>query len=89
MAVVSITKRRRTYAGEEAWFPLLDAFGPSRLRRGLIACGVTPQVAGNLVWFLEDQRDLRPLAQMANTRTRYREALAQLDPAEVARAIPG
>jgi len=94
VAVVPLhgAKRRRTYAGEELWFPLLEDFGPSALRRGLIGVGVSPQVAGGLVWFLEDQL-LLARTQTDHTRTRYRRVLAELDPAKVARAakqaIPG
>jgi hypothetical protein len=82
-------KRRRTYAGEEAWFPLLEQHGPSALRRGLIEAGVSPQVAAGLVFFLEDQLTLAPHVQHQGTRTRYRATLAALDPSTVARAIPG
>lgn len=78
-------KRRRTYAGEEAWFGLLEECGPSALRRGFMRCGVPPQVAGNLVWFIEDQVDL-DRTQSESTRSRYRRILAELDPDEVRRA---
>lgn len=83
--------KRRRYHGEEEWLPLLEELGPSALRRGYIVCGVPPQVAGNLVWFLEDQLTL-DRTQTGMTRTRYRRILADLDPDEVARAaraIPG
>ena len=84
---------RRTYAGEEAWFGLLDDpdVGHVGLRRALIATGVTPALAGNLVWFLEEQRSLdRHMSQRA--RHRYRCALDELDPEKVrtlALSIPG
>lgn len=93
MAVMRLdeARRRRTYAGEEVWFPLLETFGPSKLRRAFIACGVPPRVAGNLVWFLEDQatldRHLDP-----TTGVKYRRVLRELKPEEVGRAartIPG
>ena len=86
------TKRRATYRGEGDWLPLLEVVGPSRLRRAFIDCGVSPQVAGNLVWFLEDQALLADFAQSDHTRTRYRRILAELSPEEVraaARTIPG
>ena len=82
---------RRTYAGEEAWFGLLDELGHAGLRRAFIAAGETPTVAGNLVWFLEEQRSLdRHLSKLS--RHRYRCALDELDPDKVrklARSIPG
>jgi hypothetical protein len=82
---------RRTYRGEEEWFALLDELGHGRLRRAFIAAGETPTVAGNLVWFLEEQVTLdRHLTEAS--RGRYRRLLEQLDPAKVAelgRAIPG
>lgn len=91
-ALVKIdTKRRRRYVGEEAWFDLFGRLGPSSLRRAFIHCGVPAQVAGNLVWFLEDQMNLER-EQSPATRLRYRKALAELDPEEVrraARTIPG
>jgi len=83
--------KRRRYAGEEEWFALLGELGPSALRRGYIACGVPAQIAGNLVWFLEDQL-LLDRTQAETTRGRYRRVLSELDPDEVrraARAIPG
>ncbi len=87
MAVVSI-KRRRTYAGEEAWFFLLDEPGPVALRQGLIACGLSPTLAGNIVWWLVDQRSL-DRHMSAEVGVKYRRILAELDPNAVARAIPG
>lgn len=82
-------KRRRTYAGEERWFPLLEELGPSALRRGLIACGLSASIAGGVVWFLEDQL-LLDRTQHTHTRTKYRRVLESLDPSAVrARAIPG
>lgn len=84
-------KRRRTYAGEELWFPLLEEHGLVKLRRAFISAGVTPQVAAGLVFFLVDQLEL-DRQQTESTRNRYRRILAELDPAEVARAaraIPG
>lgn len=82
---------RRTYRGEEEWFGLLDDVGPFALRRAFIAAGETATVAGNLVWFLEEQVTLdRHLSE--RSRVKYRDALAELDPKrvrELARAIPG
>lgn len=86
VAIVRIEpKRRRTYAGEETWFPLLEELGPSRLRRAFIRCGVSPAIAGNLVWFLEDQVSLERHFD-AGTGVKYRQALRALDPVEVLRA---
>jgi len=83
------TRRRRTYAGEEAWFELLAELGHRRLRNALIDSGLTAQVAGGIVWFLDDQVNL-DRRQTNVTRVRYRRVLAELDPEEVrARAIPG
>lgn len=84
---------RRTYKGEELWFELLDELGPSRLRRAMIGSGVAARVAGNLVWFLEDQVVL-DRHQTDTTRTRYRHQLQRLDIDQVRRvgralAIPG
>jgi hypothetical protein len=86
------TARRRRYGAEEPWIPLLSELGASGLRRALINAGLKPEVAGNLVWFLEDQLTLeRSLSP--GTRTRYRGVLASLDPAKVralaSRSIPG
>jgi hypothetical protein len=54
--------------------------------------GLSPQVAGGIVWFLDDQRHL-DRHQTDQSRVRYREALARLDPADVRvlanRSIPG
>lgn len=82
---------RRTYRGEEEWFELFEELAHGRLRRAFIAAGQTPNVAGNLVWFLEEQvtleRHLSP-----DSRVNYRRRLAELDPSEVrelGRAIPG
>jgi len=80
---------RRYYRGEEAWFELLDEVGPRALRSAFIAVGVSAAVAGNLVWFLVDQRDLdRHLSKGA--RMKYRDILEDLpDPDTVRRRIPG
>jgi hypothetical protein len=82
---------RRTYNGEEQWFELLDELGHAHLRRAFIEAGETPAVAGNLVWFLEDQVTLdRHLSKGA--RHQYRGRLAELDPEKVraaAQSIPG
>lgn len=90
MPVVMLKKkRRRIFAGEERWFGLLDDVGPSALRLGFIDAGVTPQIAGNLVWFLEDQATIGQSdlgrTQDGATRTRYRRILRELDLADVNR----
>lgn len=86
MAETNVTeiRRRRTYAGEEEWFPLLEQLGPIRLRRGFIASGVSAAVAGSLVWTIADQWSL-DRHQDARTRQRHRQILRSLDPVEVAR----
>lgn len=84
-AEITEIRRRRTYRGEDAWFELLDRFGFRALRAGFVACGVTPQVAGGIVWFLDDQRML-DRSQTDSTRNRYRQILATLSPSEVAKA---
>jgi hypothetical protein len=82
---------RRTYRGEDSWFAVLDELGHATLRRAFIAAGETPTIAGNLVWFLDEQRSLdRHLNR--DSRTKYRRVLSELDPEKVAklgRAIPG
>jgi hypothetical protein len=93
MAIVALDqKKRRTYRGEEKWFPLLEELGFRRLRHAFIVAGLSPQVAGGIVWFLDDQRHL-DRHQTDQSRVRYREALARLDPADVRvlanRSIPG
>lgn len=83
---------RRYYRGEELYFELLEEVGHRRLRAAFMAGGVTAQVAGGLVWFIEDQAQL-DRHQDAKSRTRYRAILANLDPAHIAKlasgAIPG
>ena len=84
-------RKRRTYRGEEKWFPLLEELRHTRLRLALIDAGVSPQVAGGIVWFIEAQQTL-PRHQTGPSRTRYRQTLAELDPEQVldiGRAIPG
>ena len=83
----AVRQLRRTYRGEEDWFPLLEEHGHRKLRAGLIRSGVTPVVAGQLVWFLDDQRHLdRHLDKASGVR--YRRILRDLDPESVSRAIP-
>lgn len=84
MAKVAIPqpKPRRTFNGEGPWVQLLAQVGPSALRMAFIESGVTPPVAGNLVWFLEDQQMLNR-TQTPKTRTRYRQQLADLDITQV------
>ncbi len=87
----TVTKLRRTYRGEECWFPLLDDPGPFALRRAFIGLGISPPTASGLVFFLDDQRHL-DRHQDDSTRVRYRRILSTLDVARVAdlanRAIP-
>lgn len=87
-----VTQLRRTYRGEQAWFGVLDRVGVSGLRSGLIGAGISPQVAGGVAFFVEDQMHLRRHQSHA-ARNRYRKVLEQLDPHEVERlarrAIPG
>jgi hypothetical protein len=85
-------KPRHTYRGEEQWFGLLEEFGPFRLRRAFIAAGQSATIAGNLVWFLEEQVTLdRHLSEFS--RNKYRDILRdKLDPGKVralAQSIPG
>jgi hypothetical protein len=91
-AAVSDIARRRAYRGEQEWFDLLEQFGHRPLRAGFIAAGISPQTAGGLVWFLDDQRNL-DRTQTQQSRTRYRAMLSTLDKAQVAaaakRAFPG
>jgi hypothetical protein len=82
---------RRTYGCEAEFLPIFQEVGHRVMRAAFIELGVTAQLAGNLVWFLDDQVELdRHLSE--STRTRLRSELAKYDPAEVlatARAIGG
>jgi hypothetical protein len=87
-----VRQLRRRYNGEEDWIPLLQRIGHRRLRLALIASGVSPTLAGQVVWFLDEQLHLdRHLGEAS--RTKYRRVLEGLDVARVAdladRAIPG
>ena len=82
-----VAQLRRTYRGEEEWFPLLEEFGHRTLRRKFMACGITPTVAGQLVWFLDEQLHLERSLNQAS-RARYRQILRKLDIDEVSRATP-
>lgn len=84
----TVTALRRTYRGEELWFPLLEQHGHTQLRRGLIACGVAPATAAGLVFFIDDQMHLER-HQSESTRFNYRAVLRELDPKKVSRAIGG
>jgi hypothetical protein len=92
VAIIQLPTKRRRYGVEREWLPLLGA-GHSALRSALIATGVSAPVAGNLVWFLEDQATLdRSLSE--RTRNNYRHVLEGLDRTAVEaalrmRAIPG
>lgn len=82
---------RRTYRGEELWFPLLEEYGHSGLRQALIEAGQAPAVASNLVFFIEEQMTLRRHFSEPG-RKRYRRLLADLDPERVrklAHSTPG
>lgn len=84
----TVRKPRHTYNGEEPWLDLLQLKGHVPLRTALIRSGVSATLAGQLVWFLEEQTTLeRHLSEPS--RTKYRRILAGLDPATVSRAIPG
>ena len=76
---------RATYRGEEKWFDLLDEVGPFALRRAFIDAGLSPSVAGGVVFFLDEQRTLdRHFSP--DQRTNYRRLLAEFDPDEIANA---
>lgn len=77
-------QRRRTYAGEERWFGLLQEVGLPSLRRGFLGVGVSPTMAGQLVWFLYEQLTL-DRALSGKSRSRYRDELSALDYDAVAR----
>lgn len=82
---------RRTYRGEDQWFPVLEELGHSGFRQALIELGQTPAVASNLVFFVEEQMTLRRHFSEQG-RKKYRRLLAELDPEKVrklARSIPG
>ena len=80
-------KRRRSYKGEQEWFHLLDDPGHVPLRRAFIDCGISPTMAGQLVWFLEEQRSLdRHLNR--TSRASYRAILEGIDHERLSRAIP-
>ncbi|MHB1519301.1 MAG: hypothetical protein ACYCVN_12445 [Acidimicrobiales bacterium] len=85
-------RARRNYRGEERWFPLLERYGHSALRRGFMDAGVSPTLAGQLVWFLDEQLSL-DRSTAGTSRSRYRHVLAELDPDLISRsanrAIPG
>jgi len=82
-----VRQLRRTFRGEEAWFPLFEDFTPYQVRAGFIESGVSPTVAGQLVWFLLEQQSLdRHLSE--ESRTKYRKALGALDLESVISAIP-
>lgn len=87
-----VTQLRRTYRGEQAWFGVLDRVGHRALRRAFIQSGIPARVAGELVFFVEDQMMLER-HQSERSRVRYRDFLEGLDPREVERlarrAIPG
>jgi hypothetical protein len=77
-------QRRRFYLGEERWFGLLQEVGLPALRRGFLGAGMSPTVAGQLVWFLYEQLTLdRSLS--AASRRKYRDELDRLDYDIVAR----
>ena len=82
LALYEPPRARRTYGSEGPWLELLDDVGLPELRAAFIAAGATPTVAGNLVWFLEEQRTLsRHLSR--NARAGYRRVLLELDRDEV------
>jgi hypothetical protein len=79
--IIGVRTRRR-YGNEVAWFPLLEEFGALVLRDALIECNVAPRIAGVLVFFLDDQIQLRR-HQSDTARVEYRRILASLDIDEV------
>jgi hypothetical protein len=84
----NVRQLRRYYRGEERWFPLLEELGHQDLRDGFIAAGVAPQVAGGLVWFLDDQMRLTR-HQSESSRNRYRRLLETLDSSKVRKLAIG
>jgi hypothetical protein len=83
----SVRQLRRTYRGEEEWFALFQEHEPFEVRAGFIAAGVSPTLAGQLVWFLLEQQSLdRHLTD--KSRVKYRRILADLDLDSVNSAIP-
>ena len=69
MAVVRLgPKRRKVHNVEEEWFALLEELGASALRHGFIGCGISPQVAGHLLWMIDDQPTLAPHRAVNATR---------------------
>lgn len=77
-------QRRRTYAGEERWFGLLQEVGLPALRRGFLGAGASTTLAGQLTWFLYEQLTL-DRAMSSESRVRYRRELDRLDYDAVAR----
>ncbi len=84
----TVHQLRRTYRGEEEWFPLLDELGHRGLRNAFIGAGVSAQTAMGLVFFLDDQRNL-DRHQTSNSRARYRTVLRGLDVTTVAELAAG
>ena len=77
-----VVQLRRTYRGEEEWFPLLEELGLAQLRRGFIGTGLSPATASGLAFFLHDQVTLER-HQTDTSRSRYRAILRDLEPATV------
>lgn len=76
---------KRYYRGEERYFPLLLELGHDALRLGLIRRGVSAAQAQGIVFFLADQMAL-DRHQGVSTRVKYRDALLEIDVAELRRA---
>lgn len=82
-----VRQLRRTFRGEEEWFPLLEEYGHRALRNAFIEAGIPAQTAMGLVFFLDDQLHLER-HQTDKSRVRYRRLLSQLDLAMVTSTIP-
>jgi hypothetical protein len=80
--ITDIARARRVYRGEELFFDVLEEHSHRAVRAAFIELGISPSVAANLVFFIDDQRHLDRHQDEA-TRGRYRKILRDLDPAKV------
>jgi hypothetical protein len=79
-----VRRLARPYPPDARWAELLDDVGPTALRGAFIDAGVAPQVAGGLVFFIDDQaRGERHVN--SSTAARYRRTLRGLSPARLRR----
>jgi|HubBroStandDraft_6_1064221.scaffolds.fasta_scaffold667821_3 hypothetical protein len=85
---VKVKQPRHTYRGEKDWFEFLEAVGHREARARFMYWGdLSATVAGQLVWFLDEQIHLdRHLTE--RSRVRYRDILDTLDLDRVNRPIP-